>query len=916
MSRFKGWSWLAVAAAVVAGCGEGAGPEDVAADPNINNSFIVGAPQGKADTIGTNRANITIKRDALGKEFLLQSNWIFPWGAPMFGATQSRIVYFKEVGRELFMLEAPSDYALDKSQEVDMKLVLAKFPIVARPFNDFLRKEITFDFNQGMAQIFVDWDWWTPDFDYPDPLRTFAVPVDASYIESAKADRADRVTITQVGKAKHEWGNFPFTVKYYLSPYRPDPTYKPLAAPATMDDMGFFQVTPKAGKNDRTYVSKVARFHPEKQTTWALSTNTPVQFRQAVRDGVLYWNKALGREFFKVVDAPAGVSAPNPDYNVIQWVDAPTVGFAYADAQMDPRTGQVLHAQVFLSSIFAVYGKADAQALLRRQEAHKLSDPVSKYRTKHRWAGLKGLGARFQHIRDAREVYALARQALTTGASDAQVLEAAANVVRSVVAHEVGHCLGLRHNFAASQDANAAPETFDNHMTNFLKGQPTRAATAIPSSSVMDYLTVSADFVAGQRIALGQPGLEYDVQAASVLYKGASVVPGKHPIFCSDLPSGWAGLFGAYQDCQAYDVGRNPIEFAKWYRKEILDNLASHFFEQYVGAKSPTPGDQPVALNYVDLYPKYYAMDAVTPLFTAFRGLTTAAKTLAVRRTFGVANDANQKEVLLAEYAATASRLTANGGYAGAFGWMPKDFAETAAAKFDKLVAAHGTTTGFFDQKVSFSDAEKTLMKATARAAFKKVAELGTQYDLTLLGNGQNPYESEIFMQNPWLMEYMQPSDSGKIADQPMTKKLPAYAAERVADVLLSETGKKITGEITVTVEPAPPAEGEEPPAEAGPTEKKIKVSLPVYFYPVETRVVAAGLFMGMQAEFAYYGKVEKKALDEKYTDAMNALYEGTVKDPHLLPSALSHWFADREAVEGALGADMSGGMPPGMPPM
>mgnify|MGYP000517644175 CR=1 FL=1 len=81
---------------------------------------------------------------------------------------------------------------------------------------------------------------------------------------------------------------------------------------------------------------------------------------RAIREGILYWNTVMGRTFVEVVNAPAGRHAPDPDLNIIEWINEDDAGFAYADAQVDPRTGEVLHAQVFLTSGWAVYSREQA----------------------------------------------------------------------------------------------------------------------------------------------------------------------------------------------------------------------------------------------------------------------------------------------------------------------------------------------------------------------------------------------------------------------------------------------------------------------------------------------------------------------------------------------------------------------------
>src|SRR5207249_11707130 len=62
------------------------------------------------------------------------------------------------------------------------------------------------------------------------------------------------------------------------------------------------------------------KFDSHKPIVFALSAAIPDRYRQAMRDGVLYWNKALGRPLLQVIDAPDDVTAPSPRYNVIQWV--------------------------------------------------------------------------------------------------------------------------------------------------------------------------------------------------------------------------------------------------------------------------------------------------------------------------------------------------------------------------------------------------------------------------------------------------------------------------------------------------------------------------------------------------------------------------------------------------------------------
>jgi hypothetical protein len=77
----------------------------------------------------------------------------------------------------------------------------------------------------------------------------------------------------------------PVLVHYYLSPYRPDPNFKPFGI-ANFDHFGFYETYPQR-RSGRT-VLYAMKFDSHKPIVFALSAAIPYGHRQAVRDGVLY----------------------------------------------------------------------------------------------------------------------------------------------------------------------------------------------------------------------------------------------------------------------------------------------------------------------------------------------------------------------------------------------------------------------------------------------------------------------------------------------------------------------------------------------------------------------------------------------------------------------------------------------------
>ncbi|HBY62558.1 MAG TPA: peptidase, partial [Solibacterales bacterium] len=149
---------------------------------------------------------------------------------------------------------------------------------------------------------------------------------------------------------------------------------------------------------------------PVKPIVYYLDRGTPEPVRSALLEGARWWAQAFEaagfRNAYRVELMPEGADPMDVRYNVIQWVHRSTRGWSYGASVSDPRTGEILKGHVTLGSLRVRQDYLIAEAFLAPHEAGKPLDP-------------------------AMERMALAR-------------------LRQLSAHEVGHTLGLSHNYAAS----------------------------------------------------------------------------------------------------------------------------------------------------------------------------------------------------------------------------------------------------------------------------------------------------------------------------------------------------------------------------------------------------------------------------------------------------------------------------------
>lgn len=253
--------------------------------------------------------------------------------------------------------------------------------------------------------------------------------------------------------------------------------------------VGYFtsSVSDLTSKKSANYRDPIHRWHLKKKNpsaaksdpvepiTWWIENTTPVELRDTIQKAVESWNRAFGSAGFtnaivcKIQPDDAKWDAGDIRYNVLRWTSSPNPPFGgYGPSFVNPRTGQILGADIMLEYVYLT-NRLRLRDLITRTE-HE--DAISLYKDSSDPHSFCQAGLFLQ------ESSISAQASLATAAASAIEMDALMNqTLANLILHEVGHTLGLNHNFRSSY--LLTPEELQDKEVTSKRGV---------SGSVMDYV--------------------------------------------------------------------------------------------------------------------------------------------------------------------------------------------------------------------------------------------------------------------------------------------------------------------------------------------------------------------------------------------------------------------------------------------
>ncbi len=839
---------------------------------------------------------IAIPKSSLGKEYLLAMSMIPQSGAPTSTGLMGRVVTFERYPDGLDMYE--STRGLVVTDDLPARRLVTSFPITGESDT-----EIHFDFNSGMKRVFPE-IWYASGSGFDADSYSSSLEATATRVFEVTREVGGPLVIRQSVQARSRERSQNLEermeIRYFLSPYKTG-DFELKEHPREEERyVRFFQVSPFLEPVTGRSSSPIVRFDlDEAPLKFYYSANTPEEYQEAVKRGILYWNRAFGKEVVTAEMAPEGVTAPDAHHNIVQWTPWDNAGFAYADILADPKTGESNHGQAYMTSVFAISGKARARRLLRHFASIIEAEEKAK-ESKDDKEGEEKEHANHDHSYDHNHnsffqrsslcqldtlsfakhmVEGLAKIVETPEATEEQVLQASQDYVTFVVAHEVGHVMGLRHNFAGSLETALTHKELDDWFEAYLKGEETPDISGRwPTSSMMEYSVFPAATLIGSKIRTTDAVLPHDKGAIQWGYFGDKEVVESKRLFATDNDA------GRYGDVNTFDFGAEPVITGFASIAETLHGAAGSFIERFIAAKAPKDPRDQIPLERVNVSVSGIPGGVASGLRQALKWLNTSERSFKLESQLDFVGALTEEELLDLRWKSVNEQIKKIGGVDRLLAsYMPfklkldlskqpegvvapeKFSPESFVKAIEKKLSTPAYTEfiGLDDEKHSFTDEEKELILARAKEAAVLIEEQLIRSFFNVIANAKRDLGLAA---------------NGSVGDDDVIAKMESRIGEMARQTLLAkDESKRVKGKVGGAI-----------------------VEVVDYKYSKETRLAASRALSGGSGSFPEWSREVQGSLHEALKNEVEtALTIPLMKSfkTSMLSRSLRQWYLEQQEV-------------------